>query len=147
MITSSPCFHFRLVIDRVFLRIEGAQVLPLRLHAFERVFELADGDRDRDGFVNIETVEIRVRKGNAPPRAQAIIDRIGMRVGDDGSLTIYIQSDSPGADRQANWLPAPKAGEFRVALRLYSPKKEVADGTWTPPPIKRVSTALSRNER
>ena len=64
-------------------------------------------------------------------------DRSGMKFGDDGSLTIYIQSDSPGKDNETNWLPAPKEGGFKLALRLYAPKKEVADGTWTPPPIKR----------
>ena len=68
----------------------------------------------------------------------ALGDRSGMKFGDDGSLTIYIQNQAPGADRQANWLPAPKEGEFRLALRLYAPKKEVADGTWSPPAIKRV---------
>ena len=68
----------------------------------------------------------------------ALGDRSGMKFGDDGSLTIYIQNEDPGADKQANWLPAPKQGEFRLALRLYAPKKEVADGTWTPPPIKRA---------
>ncbi len=68
----------------------------------------------------------------------ALGDRSGMKVGDDGSLTIYIQNESPGADRQANWLPAPKEGEFRLAMRLYAPRKEVADGTWSPPPIKRA---------
>ena len=56
----------------------------------------------------------------------------------DGGLTLYIQSDSPGKDKESNWLPAPKAGRFKLALRLYAPKKEVADGTWAPPPVKRV---------
>ncbi len=64
-----------------------------------------------------------------PINRYALGDRSGMKFGEDGSLTIYIQSESPGAERQANWLPAPKEGEFRVALRLYAPKKEVADGT------------------
>lgn len=68
----------------------------------------------------------------------ALGDRSGMKVGDDGSLTIYIQNESPSADRQANWLPAPKEGEFRLAMRLYAPRREVADGTWSPPPIRRA---------
>ena len=68
----------------------------------------------------------------------ALGDRSGMKFSDDGSLTIYIQSQSPGADQQANWLPSPKEGDFRIALPLYAPKKEVADGTWAPPSIKRV---------
>ena len=56
----------------------------------------------------------------------------------DGGLTLYIQNDSPGRDRESNWLPSPKAGKFKLALRLYAPKKEVADGAWAPPPVKRV---------
>jgi len=49
-----------------------------------------------------------------------------------GSLTIYIQSDAPSADRQANWLPPPKEGGFKLALGLYAPNKEVSDGTCMP---------------
>jgi hypothetical protein len=66
----------------------------------------------------------------------ALGDRSGMKFGDDGSLTIYIQAEPPSGDRQANWLPAPKQGGMLLALRLYAPKKEVADGTWAPPPIR-----------
>jgi hypothetical protein len=73
-----------------------------------------------------------------PINRYALGDRSGMKAGDDGSLTIYIQNKPPGEDRQANWLPAPKEGAFLVALRLYAPKKEVANGTWAPPPIRRA---------
>lgn len=58
----------------------------------------------------------------------------------DGSLTIYIQNDSPGADKEANWLPAPK-DKFILMLRLYWPKEtdpSILDGTWVPPAVKRV---------
>jgi hypothetical protein len=68
-------------------------------------------------------------------------DRSGMKFGDDGSLTIYIQTEQPSADKQANWLPAPKEGRFKLALRLYAPKKEVVDGGWMPPPISRQHDA------
>jgi len=68
----------------------------------------------------------------------ALGDRSGMKFGDDGSLTIYIQRESPGKDKESNWLPAPQEGEFKLALRLYAPKKAVADGTWMPPAVKRV---------
>ena len=43
----------------------------------------------------------------------------------DGSLTLYFQNESPGADKEANWLPAPK-GEFIPMLRMYWPKEAVA---------------------
>jgi hypothetical protein len=50
----------------------------------------------------------------------------------DGGVTIYVQHSSPGADREANWLPAPP-GPFVAAMRLYWPKVEALDGTWQPP--------------
>jgi len=55
----------------------------------------------------------------------------------DRGLTIYIQHNSPGADKEANWLPAPN-GPFTAVLRLYWPKKEALDGNWTSPPMERV---------
>ncbi len=55
----------------------------------------------------------------------------------DGGITLLIQHDSPGADREANWLPAP-AGPFQVVMRLYWPKPEAVDGTWTAPPLERA---------
>lgn len=54
----------------------------------------------------------------------------------DGSITIYIQSDSPGADKESNWLPAPN-GPFWVALRLYWPAQSAFDGDWKKPPLMR----------
>lgn len=56
----------------------------------------------------------------------------------DGGLTLYIQSESPGKDLEANWLPAPK-GPFMVVMRLYWPKEAAIDGTWVAPPMKRVN--------
>jgi hypothetical protein len=55
----------------------------------------------------------------------------------DGGLTLLIQSESPGKDRESNWLPAPK-GPFFMAMRLYWPKAEATEGKWTAPPLKRV---------
>jgi hypothetical protein len=64
----------------------------------------------------------------------------GMKKNEDGSLTLYIQKDSPGADREANWLPAPNDTVYLV-MRLYWPKTEApsilpaGEGTWQPPGI------------
>ena len=68
----------------------------------------------------------------------------GMKKDADGSLTLYLQKDSPGADKEANWLPAPDA-EIYLVMRLYWPKTEAPSilppgmGTWQPPGVKRVS--------
>jgi hypothetical protein len=55
----------------------------------------------------------------------------------DGSLDLYIQNESPGKDKEANWLPAPK-GAFNLTMRLYSPKTEALTGKWNPPPIVKM---------
>jgi hypothetical protein len=55
----------------------------------------------------------------------------------DGGITFSIQHDSPGADKEANWLPAP-SGPFQMAMRLYWPEPEALDGIWKAPPLERV---------
>jgi hypothetical protein len=64
-------------------------------------------------------------------------DRDPLKYNTDGSLDLYLQRQSPGPEKEANWLPAP-ADDFNVTLRLYWPEKAILDGAWTPPPIKRV---------
>jgi hypothetical protein len=67
----------------------------------------------------------------------------GMKTNADGSLTLYIQNKSPGADKEANWLPAPN-GPIYLVMRLYWPKTEAPSvlppgaGTWQPPGIRKV---------
>ena len=55
----------------------------------------------------------------------------------DGSLDLYFQNVSPGKDKEANWLPAPK-GEFNLTMRVYAPRSEALTGKWNPPPVTRV---------
>jgi hypothetical protein len=53
----------------------------------------------------------------------------------DGSIDIYLQAYSPGKDREANWLPAPKDAPFNLVLRMYWPKQPVVDGDYEPPGV------------
>lgn len=68
----------------------------------------------------------------------------GMKKNADGSVTLYIQKDSPGAEKEANWLPAPNDLIYLV-MRLYWPKTEApsilpaGEGTWKPPGIVKVN--------
>jgi hypothetical protein len=55
----------------------------------------------------------------------------------DGSLDLYFQNESPGTDKEANWLPAP-TGAFNLCMRLYGPKSEALTGKWNPPPVVKV---------
>ncbi|MCB0726505.1 MAG: DUF1254 domain-containing protein [Ignavibacteriae bacterium] len=72
----------------------------------------------------------------------------GLIKNDDGSITIYIQKDSPGKDKESNWLPAPDGPVFLV-MRLYWPKTEqpsvypLGNGTWQPPGIIPVQSNYS----
>jgi hypothetical protein len=52
----------------------------------------------------------------------------------DGSMTIYMQKDNPGGDKESNWLPAPD-GPIYVVMRLYWPKEAALDGSWKPPAV------------
>ncbi|MFE3129671.1 DUF1254 domain-containing protein [Streptomyces hydrogenans] len=90
-----------------------------------------------DGFWSLTMMNERQLFADNPLDRYAIGDRSGMRTGPDGSLDIYVQHDSPGPDRESNWLPAP-AGSFNVFLRLYWPEESALTGDWTPPALRRT---------
>jgi hypothetical protein len=56
----------------------------------------------------------------------------------DGGITLNVQHESPGADKESNWLPAP-SGPLLVAMRLYWPKPDALNGRWKAPPLERVN--------
>lgn len=71
------------------------------------------------------------------------LERYGLPPGNpkynpDGSLDVYLQADSPGPDKEANWLPTPESGMFNATLRIYNPKPEALDPAHRFPPVQRV---------
>jgi hypothetical protein len=55
----------------------------------------------------------------------------------DGGYTFYVQNESPGLDKESNWLPAPR-GPFALVMRLYWPQPDALDGVWTPPRPEKI---------
>lgn len=90
------------------------------------------------GFWSLSMYNDRQLFAKNPINRYAIGDRSDLVFNSDGSLDLYIQRESPGKDKEANWLPTPAKGQFTMNLRLYWPKSDVIDGSWAPPPVKRV---------
>ena len=76
-----------------------------------------------------------------PINRYSISARQNLKANPDGSIDLYIQNQSPGADKESNWLPAPK-DKFVLMLRMYWPNEKsrsIIDGTWTPPAVKNAA--------
>jgi hypothetical protein len=76
-----------------------------------------------------------------PLNRSAVSSWMPFKYSPDGSLTLYFQNESPGQDKEANWLPAPK-GAFNLTMRLYAPQSDALTGKWNPPPVRRQQLAL-----
>ncbi|WP_375789796.1 DUF1254 domain-containing protein [Bradyrhizobium sp. Pha-3] len=76
-----------------------------------------------------------------PINRYSISARQQLKANPDGSIDLYLQKDSPGKDKESNWLPAP-AGDFILMLRMYWPQEKtpsIINGSWTIPPVKKVA--------
>jgi hypothetical protein len=90
-----------------------------------------------DGFWSLSMYDSQMFQVANPIDRFAIGDRDELAFNADGSLSLYIQHESPGKDKESNWLPAP-TGNFSLYLRFYLPKKPVVDGIWKPPAIRKT---------
>ncbi len=124
----------------------------------DAIYPLNLGDETGKPLDGASKYTLHFDKGNTPPVdafwSVTLYDADGFQVGNalnrfavsswmpfrfnaDGSLDVYFQNESPGADKEANWLPAPK-GPFNLTMRLYAPRSEALTGKWNPPPVMRV---------
>lgn len=93
-----------------------------------------------NGFWSITMYDKDLFFSPNPINRYNLSQRDSLLVNADGSVDLYFQAESPGADKEANWLPAPK-GEFILMMRLYWPKESppsILDGSWTPPPVIKI---------
>jgi hypothetical protein len=91
-----------------------------------------------DGFWSITMYNSAYFFVDNPLNKYTVSPRNELKYNADGSLDIYIQTESPGKDKEANWLPAPR-DKFILMMRLYWPKEQapsIIDGTWKPPAVK-----------
>ena len=124
----------------------------------DAIYPLSVGDESGKPLDGANEYRLHFDKGAAPPVGAfwsvTLYDKDGFQVANplnrfavsswmnlkqnaDGSLDLYVQSENPGKDKEANWLPAPK-GVFNLTMRLYSPKSEALTGAWNPPPVTRA---------
>jgi hypothetical protein len=128
----------------------------------DAVYPTAEVDADGKPFDGANKYVLHFPKGQTPPadafwsitmynadyffvdnplNKYTVSPRNALKYNADGSLDLYIQHESPGKDREANWLPAP-TGKFVLMMRLYWPKEtapSILDGTWKPPGVRAVA--------
>ena len=93
-----------------------------------------------EGFWSLTMYDASYFFVNNPLNRYSISARQKLKSNPDGSTDLYIQKDSPGADKESNWLPAPP-GDFILMLRMYWPDESdpsIIDGSWKIPPVKKV---------
>lgn len=94
-----------------------------------------------EGFWSLTMYDGQYFFVNNPLNRYSISQRQDLKTNPDGSTDLYIQKDSPGKDKESNWLPAPP-GDFILMLRMYWPSEtdpSIINGTWTIPGAKKVS--------
>ena len=128
--------------DAVYPTSEGPDILKKYSGANKYVMRFAKGELPPvNGFWSITMYDANyIFEPNAINR-YTVSQRNKLKANPDGSIDIYVQKDSPGKDKEQNWLPAPP-GEFVLMMRLYWPKDtppSILDGTWKPPEVKQAS--------
>lgn len=120
------------MVDAAGRRLTGASTYVMRFPAGELP--------PVNGFWSLTMYDADYFFVDNPINRYSLSPRDSLKANPDGSVDLLIQHESPGAQREANWLPAP-AGPFILMLRTYWPKDVLLNGSWAPPPVTRSSSA------
>jgi hypothetical protein len=90
-----------------------------------------------DAFWSVTLYDAEGFQVTNPLNRFAVSSWMPLKYNADGSLDLYFQNESPGTDKETNWLPAPK-GAFNLLMRLFAPRSEALTGKWNPPAVTRV---------
>ncbi len=127
--------------DAVYPTSEGPNILESYSGAKKYVMHFPKGELPPvQGFWSLTMYDKDYFFVQNPINRQSISARQPLKPNADGSVDLYIQNESPGAEKESNWLPAPK-DKFILMLRLYWPKEtppSIIDGTWEIPEVKTV---------
>jgi hypothetical protein len=127
--------------DAVYPTSEGPDILKKYSGANKYVMRFEKGEMPPvDGFWSLTMYDASYFFVPNPMNRYTLSQRNKFKANGDGSVDLYFQNDSPGKDKEQNWLPAPK-DKFILMLRLYWPKEKppsILDGTWKISPAKEV---------
>jgi hypothetical protein len=127
--------------DAVYPTSEGPDIVQKYSGANKYVLHFDKGQTPPvDGFWSVTMYNAQYFFVDNPLNRYNVSQRNKFIMNADGSTDIYIQADSPGKAKEANWLPSPK-GDFVLMMRLYWPKTtdpSILNGSWKPPQVKKV---------
>lgn len=161
--TSSDGFGTRAALDNDYMARMAAAALGIYGNSKqEAIYPIYFVDSGKQPLVGVNRYELRFAPGQLPPvnafwsltlyelpssllYANALNRYLinspmlpDLKRDADGAITLYLQHEPPGKDKDANWLPAP-SGPFLAAMRLYWPRQEALDGQWKAPPLRKVN--------
>jgi hypothetical protein len=127
--------------DAVYPTSEGPDIVQKYSGANKYVMHFKKGELPPvDGFWSLTMYNAQYFFVENPINRYSVSQRNSLKSNADGSTDLYIQNESPGKDKESNWLPAPK-DQFILMLRMYWPKEKapsILDGSWKVPPVKKV---------
>jgi len=128
--------------DAVYPTSEGPDIVKKYSGAKKYVMHFDKGQLPpADGFWSLTMYDAQYFFVDNPLNRYNVSSRSKFKANKDGSIDVYVQNESPGKDKEANWLPAPKE-EFILMLRLYWPREKapsILDGSWKVPEVKETS--------